>query len=43
MLRQRRKDLRGRERNMQEETDSVIHTPFPQLPGEGQQMIIVDP
>ncbi|SAJ30710.1 Uncharacterised protein [Enterobacter cloacae] len=43
MLRQCRKDLRGRERNMQEEADPVLHTPFTQLPGEGQQMVIVDP
>ena len=43
MLRQCRENLRRRERNVQEKTDSVIHTTFSQLSGERQQMVVVDP
>ncbi len=43
MRRQRGKNFRRRERNMQEKANPVIHSPFTQLSGEGQQVIIVDP
>ncbi|MNL17294.1 hypothetical protein D3C87_1383790 [compost metagenome] len=37
------KNFRRRERNMQEETDAIVHTPFSQLAGKRKQVIIVDP
>ena len=43
MVRQHRRNLRGRKRHMQEEADAVLVTAPPQLMPEGNEVIVVDP